>query len=853
MGFVRNAQSVVTRVVRWGSVAAVLITFSFVSHAQTSSGGFSEPTSTNTVLGSILQPAYNAGIAAGAGQVFGACASLSQQLQAAASGSGSTDGGSVLSSVLQSKNPLSSPSGGPQGNADPCKNSVDPGDLTGKSCTDYNYDPKQIQAAIDQVQNSQKAIACQRGRLDIIKQELSCLSEQGNTLTQQIASLQQQYTTNIQAAQQGVQKYQQVEQDRADQITQTNQILNGDPNGTGKQGLRGEMQALQSYSQGLQQATTNISARVASLAEAKTEFQQEVQIEKAAQMSQCLQTPVAGLYCIHPGSPGSVAVSPAAYIACMYGYSMQGTAVNPSAQVQESVSEAQNQAQSIIQSILGNMPSNGTLPVQDPNNPNSNTAADQFLSQNIGILTPSDLFSPSNSTNSSLLAQLDGLGPQYAAVFQTYLNNCYAQASNSTDPTVDPSTGQYRYSNPNLEQALLGLNNATSQLQSDVNTMVTQYQTNTEAAWAALTGKQYVPDVSQCMGIARNQAACVSSISSAVNDLMYGQTTASAATIQISSRIPGQAVTTQCQGVQGCITQMESLSTFLTNDKNAVQAAKTAYIQQANQQIEQFTTTMARAFSPAAQSLTDQLKSINLALGTLGVSSGVSIQKLQNPETLTMGTPADGDTNALYQMPKSALNLIGGATSPQMLDIANEDFSSSTSGINDAESKLGTDDSSASADMSTLQGLLGSCPAKKLAQAKDKISGQISAINSQCAVAGGYLSDPSFCSGGKLNAGLKSAIDTFNAAWSALDTGDGSDSGDSSGDSSDDNANSMNSLSTGVGISYMTCPTAGSPQLTSVSSSVGNSGQCTSEVSNLNQKLQTLQSQANPTTAGDAQ
>ena len=205
-------------------------------------------------LGSNFSAAGNPGVTANFNSclsddnTLGASGGQVQQIVNAAkiNSDGSTSGGAAAGG----KNGKGGAAAASGANGAGCGNPVIPSDSS-FSCTTprFNpggtFDPTTIDTYISQIigdanpapKSSMLAeLSCKKGQLDSASNEVSCIAKQGQLLAQQVGSLSSVFQANITRFQQDDQTYKQRIGDRTSQISQINDLLNGDSGGTDANG-----------------------------------------------------------------------------------------------------------------------------------------------------------------------------------------------------------------------------------------------------------------------------------------------------------------------------------------------------------------------------------------------------------------------------------------------------------------------------------------------------------------------------------------------------------------------------------------------------------------------------------------
>jgi hypothetical protein len=206
----------------------------------------------------------------------------------------------------------------------------------------------------------------------------------------------------------------------------------------------------------------------------------------------------------------------------------------------------------------------------------------------------------------------------------------------------------------------------------------------------ALTGQSVPLNLTNCIDQQPQiQLACMNDIQNNMNGLLNGNTTNSAIQMTIQGTQAQSNVTFTCNGLNGCAASLQNLATNIARETQVLAQYQKSYVTQANQGVDQFLSQMRQAISPQSSALQNQLQSINTQLATLGVSQGLDIQPIDGSKAQLATDPNTG----LYQTPTNLLALIGSGTTPPLLDVSGNNFSSALGGIaqaiTDEQSKMG--------------------------------------------------------------------------------------------------------------------------------------------------------------------
>jgi hypothetical protein len=574
-----------------------------------------------------------------------------------------------------------------------------------KDCTNYqdssgNFDPSlvtQKKKEIDQMQSDAKA--CQDG-LNSIQKQIQCLKDAGNQLTSQINGMAGIFQTNIQRFQKDVTSINSMESDRKNQATTIDQKLNGGGNsGDGLIATRARLEALVNGMGAKIQAAND---EYIAITNAQTALNEQAQNRTMALTGTCFsQTPMANYRCPSIDSPP---MSPEAFIICRYqqvmGLDPNGNLSNTSTASTDAQAQAQG-LQTVLGQIMSSISSQANIPLTQQD-------ATSQLNTTVSAITPADI----QSQYGSQLTQYNGRGIQVSAFVMQSFQYCYAKSQNQV--ALERTEANTSLGIAAAQIAQRQRTNAT-----DISNQIQAYSDEYAKDTAALSGQHIPLNATACANATPQVGVnCLTQIQATLTNLLNGNSSSSAVTINLPANNAGLVVNIPCNGIQGCITALQSAATNVQTATNQLKQFKTNYEQQATQSTQQFAQTLANQASSQSQQLNTMLQNINTKLASLGVSGGINLNRV-TPEELTFQDDPDGG-KGIPNMPKNMVNYIGGLSQPPLLDVSGESFSDSLSGIAQAQ-KTENKDASAVANAETaLAGVLGKC--KKQAY-QDMISG----------------------------------------------------------------------------------------------------------------------------------
>ena len=549
------------------------------------------------------------------------------------------------------------------------------------------YDPKQAQLQENQVKNILAVISCKENKLAGVKAEISCLTTQAQLINNQIQQMQQPL----------LQKFQQMQQDmttlgneltnRKSQLDDTNLKLNGSPSpnmpganqsaqsssgsiGTGSAGLLIQQGTTQQLVQGMQ----NDIAQIQQMQTVEAQLAQTVTTQAAdrtmALAASCFEnTAVPGFQCKLPGAAVNPAESPMNYLLCRYQQNVTQLSSNGVVQTNNALLQAQgNQQYSALQSLLteimGLTPQSNSIPIVNPSaGPQITADADQGAT----ILTAADV----ETQFGTQLASMNAAGINVHDFVMKWIGSCFQKATNQVAAEQLSSSSSLGQAEASVQAKLL-----FNQNQADL--LMKKYNQVWSDDMKALTGQSAPLNLTNCIDQQPQiQLACLNDIENNMNGLLNGTTTNSAIQMTIQGTQSQSNITFTCNGLNGCAASLQNLATNLARETQVLGQYQKTYVTQANQGVDQFLSQMRQALSPQSAALQSQLQSINTQLATLGVGQGLDIQAIDGSKAQLTTDPNTG----LYQTPTNLLALIGSGTTPPLLDVSGNNFSSALGGI----------------------------------------------------------------------------------------------------------------------------------------------------------------------------
>lgn len=519
------------------------------------------------------------------------------------------------------------------------------------------------------IQTATDGSCCVKAKMNALEEankELTCITQQNNLLAQQIKSIQSDMQSKFQQAQKDVGNLDTVIGERVNQQEFIQSKLGGDKsNGTrGLLALQADMQKVVTGE--LPVKVKTFEDTITSYNQQQQIFQQRVANQKMALAKQCFTSSDSRYQCsVNSTSTCSFAeLMEAKYYELMRSVNGKIQRTNKTNQAQAQSKKAALDA--LFQTIFANMASDTKLvaTTQQEAQNQQQTSGDIYQ-----IKSPQDL---QNLYGSQLAAfNLPGLNIQQ--LFLNKFEQCYEQGQSSVTSAQSDPTSQYSLSVTFMQKQNKDIRDGFIQFYKGYADMYAQF-------WSTM-GQTAPLDTSKCEASSTPLAGmlqCAKDLQVNLEGAYTGKTANSAVTITVpgSSVMPGSTTATgtkfnfTCNGVNGCVTVMQNLSTNLKTEIQNQDKAKKNYIQQANQQLDQYKQQLVSILNTQNQALTSRILALKQTMAQGGVQDTLSTQAIQKEKMNKAKTKdaAGNEYDGLYEMPDNLLAVIGGDMSPPLID-----------------------------------------------------------------------------------------------------------------------------------------------------------------------------------------
>jgi hypothetical protein len=655
-------------------------------------------------------PAFNAAASQGMANIFTSCIDPSAAMTAF--GGLISTGGNPCAGLAAGFNVQT-----------PCNGPEDAPDSSSLSCSRFQgangqFDPTMMAGIQKAVNDASCTVTCKRAKTQAIQTELNCLTNQAKILQNQMASVQQNYQTNIQRMQQDINKVSGIEADRDQQLTDVTNKLQGNQQ-TGAGGLIALKQATQAMFAAMPAEIQGIKDAQHAQAVQAEQLEEEANQRKMSLASECFNTTSRSTFRCTPDGP---AVSAKDYVICRYGQNAQLGAngkIESNSNVTARAQGGQANLSGLLDQMAGDSPSD--TKVIPTSQQDATQGVDQTANKTVSVLTVADI-------ENQFGDQLEGFNGNglniHDFVMQQY-GYCFQKATAQVNTERDPN---HKSSGLGIKQEALDAEAKTNS--EHVNELLSKYSLQYQDDLTGLTGSNLPVDTSACTNATPDkQAACLDELKGNMEGLLKGSSKNSTMAINIAAQQPGDAITFSCQGLNGCITALQNVSTKLVAAKSSAESFKNQYIVAANASIDNFTRQMAATLGPQNDMLQKRLQTINTAMASLGISNLINIPNVQaeqmqqdsgfcaNPPSSSGssgggGGGGGGAQQCLYKNPDNVVNLIGGKMNPPMMDLSGPNFAQAISGLGSGAADLNKQAGRIDAAKQQLASLATTCKAQ---------------------------------------------------------------------------------------------------------------------------------------------
>ncbi len=565
-----------------------------------------------------------------------------------------------------------------------CTGSDTPPDTSSLSCEMVQYNAGIVEQMKMQLELAMCTVQCKKGKLDAVRREVDCMTNQARALEEQIRSLTNVYSQNIQRMQQDVARIESIEEDRDAQIRDVTERLQSD--GNGSKGLLALQQETKAMIAQMPTDIQKVRTRYQTNVQAQRALDEQIQIRTMSLTMDCFNSRPVDTYRCAPNGPP---VSPKEYLTCRF---EQNLTLGANGIVEQN-STARIQASAKKDALAGLLSQIAGDTSQSSKIPTSKEELEASMQSSLQVLSVTDI----DHLYGSKLASYR-IGNTNAQDFvMSIMKSCNQRATRETqlessraNTTIGQAQLELKKNNQETTNSILDLFNSYSQ----------QYAMN----MAGLTGQNLPLDLSRCQNApTQTQLRCLDDVRTTMQGLLQGTTNNSTMNVQIKGNNPETFINFSCRGINGCVTKLQNVTRNLKTEKNKLATFKKQYVLRANQSTEAFTKQIAQQLSAQSQILSTRLQSLSTAMASLGQGAGIFVPAIK-------GEPFEYDQKTgLIKQPKNVMALVGQYVSPPIPDISGNNLASSMGGLASAENALNMNYAKLSQSIVVMQNMAASC------------------------------------------------------------------------------------------------------------------------------------------------
>lgn len=583
-------------------------------------------------------------------------------------------------------------------------------------CSELLIGGKLNTAAIEKFRaQSQQAVQsynCQKGKLNMISSELSCLQTKASGLTAFVESMGGFFAQQMQPAIQYVQASKSFEQDVTAQVNQAGEKLNGNRQ-VGKKGLLQLQEDARKMQEEMPAQVNEVNEQFAAIVEQEKQLKEMQEIRTAQAALGCFQNKVEANYVCSPGTPP---VKIDEYIKCRCAQSellaKDGKRIETSGKAsleKKSLAKAA-EVDAVVKAMIEGFPKDGV-------GGGKNEQAYDGGSRPYQVLTMEDF---SNAFLPRFRA-LSCRGLNVEGFVKNAMARCFAAEGGKVGAELKRSSstlGQFKY---RIEAQRRLTNAKTTQLFDRYRQTLTDIKT-------ALVGQDMPFTTLADLGIPNGnlnfcknakpdvQKECLQRMMGGMDSLLSGTAPNSSTVLTMKGTSSQSQIS--CNGLNGCITAMQS---FVQEGQTVVQKTQNdrkQQVQMFNQKANEWVKQQQGMVSAQNQALASEVAKINALLASLGVSGDVNFKTKKGGKLET-----DSEMDGLVMAPENMGELLGVA------DLQPGSFSGALSGISKKSGELDEKIGEAQSSTQRLLAMVEPCKQEGLNQLADKAQRDLESLN----------------------------------------------------------------------------------------------------------------------------
>jgi len=568
------------------------------------------------------------------------------------------------------------------------------------------------------------ALECKAAKLEALNQALACIQQGVGAVNQQVGALNAHYAAIYQNASLISAEFKK----QADMITQKGEKVDVRMKEIG-QAIEQTNSLKQQIDSQIQQASNMVRGYKDSI----FRLDQAKKTIPAAHAQQCFKDKVVSSYRCTTAANAAPELqgSKTAYDAmlCQYEQQLQtvsgsgGLKVSTSANSKTNAANAKSQLQSVLDGLLGKMPTQTGLTLGQPSSSGA-PAADPSVTQPTGITSMKDVDAYIASGAFSALPSTTSYNP--SQIFRDIMSSCFKEGEAALKKQTE--TGDIHNAMEQIEvmeETIRGQNSG----------MLDQFTTLSSSNGAALTTVYSPYNNKDCeSGDPSKAVSCMKTMKTLLDNQLQGKDTEKPTTMDIGGATLDKLDNFACTGLMQCSQMLSNKQKELADRGTALKRDQEAFNTQMSTSMNSMAKTVLGGNPQVAQMnalLNNDMTALNAQLRALGVGA-IKFEGFKPPEG-----QLETDKNGVTLPPSNVLEHVGGQMTPPLIDSSSVDGSSLEQALADAQSKR----SEAAGLGSEITAKVQECKKEKISAAKVALMEAGRAVEDCRGVVGAYCDD----------------------------------------------------------------------------------------------------------------
>lgn len=520
------------------------------------------------------------------------------------------------------------------------------------------------------------ALECKAAKLEALNQALACIQQGVGTVNQQVGALNAHYAAIYQNASLIAAEFKK----QTDMVTQKGEKVDVRMEEIGK--AIGETNALKKQIDSQIQQASNM---VRGYKDSIFRLDQAKKTIPAAHAQQCFKEKVVSSYQCTTAVNAAPELKGAktAYEAMLCQYEQQlsvvsgrgGMQKSTSASSQGSAANAKSQLQSVLDGLLGKMPTQTSLTLGQPSS-NGAPAADPSSTQPTGITSMKDVDAYIASGAFSALPSTGSFNP--SQIFRDIMASCFKDGEAALKKQTE--TGD-------IHNAMEQIEVMEETIRAQNSTLLGDFTTLSSANGAALSTVYSPYSNKDCeSGDPSNAVKCMKTMKTILDNQLQGKESEKPTTMDIGGATLDKADNFSCTGLMQCSQLLANKKKELADRGTALKRDQEAFNTQMSSSMNSMAKTVLGGNPQAAQMnalLNNDMTALNAQLRALGVGA-IKFEGFKPPQG-----QLEKDDNGVTLPPDNVLEHVGGQMTPPLIDSSTVDGSSLEQALADAQSKRG--------------------------------------------------------------------------------------------------------------------------------------------------------------------